>query len=326
MVPHPEPSARRRCRRQRPRRTRRSAGRRRARAPPAGRRRCRRRGPGPASRRSGATAPPPGGPRPTRHRSGAGGRCRGGEQRRPRAVRVGHEAPRRRVGRRQRARRVRQGAAPAGRRTAPRPRGRGRCAAPCSSAALSPRSGSSGTVRAPSARTTSAAAGSSVTTTTSATAGQASGGGDGVREQGEHQLVVGGAGRAPSVSGRSRVFATASRFAGTTTDHCGTAPCEHTRSDDGRRWVSHRAVGLTPRPSGRRGPEQRRGVPVAQDASPPPTAGSGSAARSRKRRARRRGSLALWIAVAVIYPAASLLFRLRYRHAERIPAAARSCS
>ncbi|TFV69568.1 1-acyl-sn-glycerol-3-phosphate acyltransferase [Blastococcus sp. CT_GayMR19] len=59
---------------------------------------------------------------------------------------------------------------------------------------------------------------------------------------------------------------------------------------------------------------------MAQDASSP-TAGAGSAARSRRRRARRRGSLALWIAVAVIHPAASLLFRLRYRHAERIPVA-----
>ena len=60
-------------------------------------------------------------------------------------------------------------------------------------------------------------------------------------------------------------------------------------------------------------------MPVAQDASSP-TAGAGSVARSRKRRTRRPGSLALWIAVAVVYPAAALFFRLRYRHADRIPA------
>ena len=57
-----------------------------------------------------------------------------------------------------------------------------------------------------------------------------------------------------------------------------------------------------------------RGVPVAQDPSVSTPVADG--------RARRRGRLtpALAIAVAVVYPLAALLFRLRYRHPERIPA------
>jgi 1-acyl-sn-glycerol-3-phosphate acyltransferase len=58
-----------------------------------------------------------------------------------------------------------------------------------------------------------------------------------------------------------------------------------------------------------------RGAPVPQDASSLPTAVGGSAA------PRGRGQVpwAVWIAVVVVYPIASLLFRLRYRNAERIP-------
>jgi 1-acyl-sn-glycerol-3-phosphate acyltransferase len=63
-----------------------------------------------------------------------------------------------------------------------------------------------------------------------------------------------------------------------------------------------------------------RGVPVAEDASFPDATAEG-AARPPKRRTRGRVPLALWIAVAVVYPLAALLFRLRYRHPERIPAA-----
>jgi 1-acyl-sn-glycerol-3-phosphate acyltransferase len=58
-----------------------------------------------------------------------------------------------------------------------------------------------------------------------------------------------------------------------------------------------------------------RGVPVAQDPSvstPAAEAGPG-------RRRRGRISPALAIAVAVVYPLAALLFRLRYRHPERMP-------
>ena len=58
-------------------------------------------------------------------------------------------------------------------------------------------------------------------------------------------------------------------------------------------------------------------MPVAQDASVPSVAVSGP--RPPKRRTRGRVPLALWVAVVVVYPLASLLFRLRYRHAERIP-------
>ncbi len=55
---------------------------------------------------------------------------------------------------------------------------------------------------------------------------------------------------------------------------------------------------------------------MAQDAS----AVADGAARLPKRRTRGRVSLALWIAVVVVHPLAALLFRLRYRHPERIPA------
>jgi 1-acyl-sn-glycerol-3-phosphate acyltransferase len=65
-------------------------------------------------------------------------------------------------------------------------------------------------------------------------------------------------------------------------------------------------------------PRTTRGVPVAQDASLP-TVAAERAARPPKWRTRGRVPLALWIAVAVVYPAAALLFRLRYRHGERIP-------
>ena len=62
-----------------------------------------------------------------------------------------------------------------------------------------------------------------------------------------------------------------------------------------------------------------RGVPVADDASFPSTV-AGVGPRPPKRRTRGRVPLALRIAVLVVYPLSALLFRLRYRHAERIPA------
>ena len=49
------------------------------------------------------------------------------------------------------------------------------------------------------------------------------------------------------------------------------------------------------------------------------TAHEDGAARPSRRRTRGRLPVALWIAVAVVYPVASLLFRLRYRYGERIP-------
>lgn len=58
---------------------------------------------------------------------------------------------------------------------------------------------------------------------------------------------------------------------------------------------------------------------MPQDASFP-TASAEGPARPPERRTRGRLPLALWIAVAVVYPVAALLFRLRYRHPERIPA------
>jgi 1-acyl-sn-glycerol-3-phosphate acyltransferase len=59
-------------------------------------------------------------------------------------------------------------------------------------------------------------------------------------------------------------------------------------------------------------------VPVAEDASVATTGGHG-ATRPSKRRTRGRLPLALRVAVAVVYPLSALLFRLRYRHPERIP-------
>ncbi len=64
--------------------------------------------------------------------------------------------------------------------------------APCSSAGLSPLSGSSGTVRAPSRVTSAAAAGSSVTTRTVVDDGAGEGGGDRVGEQREDEVGVRG--------------------------------------------------------------------------------------------------------------------------------------
>jgi 1-acyl-sn-glycerol-3-phosphate acyltransferase len=62
-----------------------------------------------------------------------------------------------------------------------------------------------------------------------------------------------------------------------------------------------------------------RGVPVTQEASARTGAEGGSAPRPPRRRTRGRISAALRFAVLVVYPVASLLFRLRYRHGERIP-------
>ena len=59
---------------------------------------------------------------------------------------------------------------------------------------------------------------------------------------------------------------------------------------------------------------------MAEDTSFPGAAGA-RAARPSKRRTRGRLPLALWLAVVVVYPVAALLFRLRYRHPERIPPA-----
>lgn len=67
---------------------------------------------------------------------------------------------------------------------------------------------------------------------------------------------------------------------------------------------------------------------VAQETSPgaagdrPTAEREGAAAARRPSRWETRGRLpwALWLAVVLVYPAASLLFRLRYRHGDRLPA------
>lgn len=58
-------------------------------------------------------------------------------------------------------------------------------------------------------------------------------------------------------------------------------------------------------------------MPVADDGSFPGAVVGGP--RPPKRRTRGRVPPALWIAVLVVYPLSALLFRIRYRHAERIP-------
>ena len=65
---------------------------------------------------------------------------------------------------------------------------------------------------------------------------------------------------------------------------------------------------------------EEREVPVVDDASFP-SGGADGSRRPPTWRTRGRVPLALWIAVAVVYPLSALLFRLRYRHAERIPTA-----
>jgi 1-acyl-sn-glycerol-3-phosphate acyltransferase len=57
-------------------------------------------------------------------------------------------------------------------------------------------------------------------------------------------------------------------------------------------------------------PDESARTAVAEGGQPP---------RPPRWRTRGRVPLALWVAVLVVYPAAALLFRLRYRHRERIP-------
>ncbi|WP_369134453.1 lysophospholipid acyltransferase family protein [Modestobacter sp. I12A-02662] len=54
--------------------------------------------------------------------------------------------------------------------------------------------------------------------------------------------------------------------------------------------------------------------------APGPAAGEAPTRRPPHRLTRRPVSLALWCCVLVVYPLTVLLFRLRYRHAERVPA------
>jgi 1-acyl-sn-glycerol-3-phosphate acyltransferase len=61
--------------------------------------------------------------------------------------------------------------------------------------------------------------------------------------------------------------------------------------------------------------------PVAEEIPAPVAAGEGPVGR-RPSKWRTRGWVpyGMWAAIVVVYPVASLMFRLRYRHAERIPA------
>jgi len=58
---------------------------------------------------------------------------------------------------------------------------------------------------------------------------------------------------------------------------------------------------------------------VSQEPPAPPGAGTPAAPRPPHRVTRRPVPWALWLCVLVVYPVASLVFRLRYRHGERIP-------
>ncbi|WP_051684199.1 1-acyl-sn-glycerol-3-phosphate acyltransferase [Blastococcus sp. URHD0036] len=63
---------------------------------------------------------------------------------------------------------------------------------------------------------------------------------------------------------------------------------------------------------------------MAQESSPEvaghPTGEAGVARRPSKWQTRGHIPWALWLGVAIVYPAASLFFRLRYRHGDRLPA------
>jgi 1-acyl-sn-glycerol-3-phosphate acyltransferase len=59
---------------------------------------------------------------------------------------------------------------------------------------------------------------------------------------------------------------------------------------------------------------------VSHDPPPVPGPGDVAAGRPPHRRTRRPVPAALWFCVLLVYPVTALLFRLRYRHAERIPA------
>ena len=245
---------------------------------------------------------------------GEQGRAERGEQRRPRAVGVGDEAPRSRLGRARARRRARRGAARAGRRRAPRRRGRRRCGRRARGRGSARGRARRPAVRAPSRRTTSRGGGVVGHHHDLGHRRAREGGGDGVGEQREHQLVVRGAAeRRPSGAGGGS-WRRRAASPGRRSTTAARLPCEHTRSDDGPRCGPDRAVGSIMEPIAWRGSQQMRGVPVAQDASSQPAAEACAAAAERGRM-----SLALWIAVAVVYPLAALLFRLRYRHAERIP-------
>ena len=127
--------------------------------------------------------------------------------------------------------------------------------APCSRAGFSPASGSSATVRAPSSRDHARPRRVVGHHDDLADDGAGDRGGDGVGQQGQHQRRRGRPSPRTSVSGRSRVFATASRFAGTTTDQLRTPPCEHTGAPPppvrgaGREGVDH-GQDHTRRPAG----------------------------------------------------------------------------
>ena len=229
---------------------------------------------------------------------------RAGDARRPRPARP--RAPR--------------GAAPAGRRTAPRrpaPAARERRARAPGSARRPVRRRPCAR-RAP--RTTSAAAGSSVTTTTSATTGQATAAATVSASRASTRSSWPRCRPRPAVSGRSRVLATASRFAGTTTDQLRHAPMSAHRRRSAHPPVRvgaapgsimgriTRAGPVGPARKGARGRGERSG---AGQAGPRP---------SRWRTRWPLSSACAWRSSSCT-PVASLMFRLRYRHADRLPAA-----
>lgn len=75
----------------------------------------------------------------------------------------------------------------------------------------------------------------------------------------------------------------------------------------------------TGRDDGDRCPEARGRGPVAEKSTARSAVEGRTATRPARWRTRGRITYGMAAAIAVIYPAASLLFRLRYRHGERIP-------
>ena len=291
-------------------------------ARPAGRRRCRRRGPGRASRRQ----------RRRRHRRGAAAADagpKGGRSGAPTAVssvvpvpcasatkhRGGVRRPRRA------RRRAPRAAAPAGRRRARRPRGRRRCRRAVLERGVQP------AVRArrrPCARraprTTSR--GRRVVGDHDDLGDRRAGerGGDGVGQQGEDQRVVAARRRRrrrsadAAGSWRRRAASPGRRPTSCARPHVSTParradPRCAAEARQGRSWAgSHACDGPDVGGKGARG---RGGAPADERPWPPPD-------RSGARAAGRRSGCA-W-RILLVYPFASLMFRLRYRHAERLPA------
>ena len=169
----------------------------------------------------------------------------------------------------------------------------------------------------------SAAAGSSVTTTTSATTGQASAAATVSASRASTRSswrVPAAAGRSAAAAGswRRRAASPGRRPTSCARTHVSTSgatapdpPVRVGGGVEGRSWAGSHAATDSGRWEG--GPWPRRRPRTAGDAAGPPPA--------EVAHPRPAAATACCVAIVVVYPVASLMFRLRYRHAERLPAA-----